>query len=85
VDRRKTGSKHHVIVDASGIPLAATVARANAHDVTQLMPLVEAIPPINGEVGTPLTKPKTVMGDRGYDSDPHRQKLSGQGIATRIA
>ena len=85
MDRRKTGSKHHLAVDAGGIPLATTVTGANAHDVTQLMPLVEAIPPIRDEVGAPLAKPQTVMGDRGYDSDPHRQKLSGQGIATQIA
>lgn len=49
------------------------------------MPLVEAIPPIRGVPGAPLTKPQSVMGDRGYDSDPHRQKLWGQGIATQIA
>jgi hypothetical protein len=49
------------------------------------MPLVEAIPSIKGVAGAPLTKPQSVMGDRGYDSDPHRQKLSGKGIATQIA
>lgn len=53
--------------------------------MTQLVPLVEAIPPIKGVPGAPLTKPKSVMGDRGYDSDPHRQKLSGKGIKTQIA
>jgi transposase len=25
------------------------------------------------------------MGDRGYDSDPHRMTLSGRGVATAIA
>ena len=35
--------------------------------------------------GTPLTKPQVVMGDRGYDSGPHRMALSCKGIATRIA
>jgi transposase len=53
--------------------------------VTQLLPLVEAIPPIAGQVGAPLRKPRQVMGDRAYDSDPHRRKLSVRGIATAIA
>lgn len=32
-----------------------------------------------------MRKPGEVMGDRGYDSDPHRMELSGRGIATAIA
>jgi transposase len=38
VDRRKPGSKHHVITDAGGIPLAVSLTGGNRHDVTQLMP-----------------------------------------------
>jgi len=53
--------------------------------VTQLIPLVDAIPPIGGKPGAPLRVPKLVMGDRGYDSDPHRMRLSGKAIATCIA
>ena len=85
MDRRKAGSKHHLAVDADGTPLACLLTAANRHDVTQLIPLVDAIPPIRGKVGAPLRKPAQVMGDRGYDSDPHRMKLSCRGIATAIA
>jgi transposase len=85
VDRRKRGSKHHLAVDADGVPLACVLTAANRNDVTQLIPLVDAIPPVRGKVGAPLTKPKEVTGDRGYDSDPHRLTLSGRGIATSIA
>ena len=53
--------------------------------MTQLIPLVDAIPPIHGKPGAPLRKPKEVMGDRAYDSDPHRMTLSCRGIATAIA
>jgi transposase len=53
--------------------------------VTQLLPLVDAIPPISGRVGAPLRKPRKVMGDRAYDSDPHRMTLSGRGIGTEMA
>jgi hypothetical protein len=85
VDRAKRGSRHHLAVDAGGVPLACTLTGANAHDVTQLIPLVDAIPPVRGRPGAPLRRPKCVMGDRGDDSDPHRMTLSGRGIRTRIA
>jgi hypothetical protein len=42
------GPKHHVITDAGGISLAATLTGGNRHDVTQLIPLIEAIPPVRG-------------------------------------
>jgi hypothetical protein len=53
--------------------------------VTQLVPLVEKIPPIGGKPGAPLQKPEQVMGDRGYDSDKHRMELSCKNIPTQIA
>lgn len=58
---------------------------ANRHDVTQLIPLVDAIPPIKGKPGAPLRKPKEVMGDRAYDDDNRRMTLSCRSIATAIA
>jgi transposase len=74
-----------VAVDANGTPLAVILTAANRHDVTQLLPLVDAIPAIRGKPGRPLSKPKEVMGDRGYDSDPHRAALADRGIATVLA
>ena len=74
-DRRKLGSKHHLITDAQGIPLAAILTGANRHDVTQLLPLVEAIPAIRGQRGRPRQRPDQVHGDRAYDSEPHRRAL----------
>jgi hypothetical protein len=41
VDRARTGSKHHLLVDASGIPLAVSLTGGNRNDVTQLPPLIE--------------------------------------------
>ena len=67
------------------MPLAATLTGANAHDVTQLLPLVDAIPAIRGRVGAPLRKPRAVMGDRAYASEAHRMKLSARAIATEVA
>jgi transposase len=53
--------------------------------VTQLIPLVDAIPSIRGKAGAPLHKPDEVMGDRGYDSEPYRKQLAERRIATRLA
>ena len=79
------GSKHHVITDANGIPFAVKVTGANRHDVTQLLPLVESIPPIAGKVGRPRKRPDCVQGDRTYDSQPHRDALRKLGIDSVLA
>ncbi len=85
VDRRKAGSKHHLITDANGVPLACLLTGANRHDVTQLLPLVEAIPPLRGKRGRPRRRPDTLLTDRGYDSQPHRRTLRARGIRPIIA
>jgi transposase len=84
-DRGKTGSKHHVLTDATGIPLATTLTGANTHDVTQLLPLVDGIPPVAGKVGRPRCRPECIQGDRGYDSQPHRDELRRRGMASNLA
>jgi transposase len=75
VDRRKRGSKHHLLTDAQGTPLAIELTAANRHDITQLLKLVEAIPPVRGKPGHPRRRPKRLQADRGYDSEPHRRAL----------
>jgi transposase len=65
--------------------LAALLTGANAHDVTQLVPLVEAIPPVRGKQGRPRRRPDSLYGDRGYDSDPHRRALRARRIAPKLA
>lgn len=84
-DRRKAGSKHHLLTEAHGIPLVARLTAANRNDISELLPLVDAIPPLRGRPGRPVTKPDLVQGDRGYDSQPHRDQLAHRGIATQLA
>jgi transposase len=84
-DRGKLGSKHHVITDAQGIPLAALLTGANRPDVTQLLPLVEAIPPVRGQRGRPRRRPDQVLGDRTYDWEPHRRALRSLRIGSVLA
>nr|WP_236573680.1 IS5 family transposase [Streptomyces sp. GS7] len=85
VDRGRPGSKHHVICDAAGIPLAVTLTGGNRSDVTQLMPLLEAIPSIRGKRGRPRKRPKEVYADRGYDHDCYRRQVWAKGIKPVIA
>lgn len=58
---------------------------ANDHDVTQLLALVDAMPPLRGRPGRPARKPHVVQGDRGYDSQPHRDQLAARGIRSLLA
>lgn len=67
------------------MPLAALLTGANTHEVTQLVPLVEAIPPVRGKRGRPRRKPERVYGDRGDDSNPHRDSLRARGITPVLA
>jgi transposase len=85
VDRRKKGSKHFVVTDAHGTPLAATVTAANYPDVKELEHAVDSIPPVRGKPGRPKRRPRELYGDRGFDSDPHRRALRRRGIRPRIA
>ncbi|WP_454742759.1 IS5 family transposase [Cupriavidus necator] len=84
-DRARPGSKHHIATDANGIPVAAILTGANCNDVTQLLPLVDAIAPIRGVRGRPLQKPEAIYADRGYDSERHRQELRERGITPGLA
>jgi IS5 family transposase len=67
------------------VPLAITLTGANANDITQLLALLDAVPPVRGKVGRPRRRPKRVQGDRAYDSNPHRQKLRARGIQPILA
>jgi hypothetical protein len=48
VDRGKPGSKYHLLIDASGLPLAVGLSAANAHDSQLLEPMVDAVPAVIG-------------------------------------
>jgi transposase len=85
VDRAKTGSKHHLIVDAHGIPLAITLTGGNRNDVTQLLPLIDGVGPVTGKNGRPRQRSERVLADRGYDHDKYRRELRNRGVKPVIA
>ena len=65
----ETGTKHTLLVDRHGVPLAIRTAGANASDHTQIIPLVLDFPKVGGKPGRPKELPDELYADRGYDSD----------------
>ena len=57
----------------------------NRNDLTQLIPLVDAVPPIRGRRGRPRRRPRELLADRGYNHDKYRRQLRARGITPRIA
>jgi len=75
-DRGRPGSKHHAVVDAHGVPLAAITTAANTPDVTALPAVVDAIPAVRPKRrGRRKRRPKKLYADRAYDSEPHRRRM----------
>ena len=74
-----------MITEAHGIPLAVSLTGGNRNDVTQLMPLIAAVPPVRGRRGRPRQRPDAVYADRGYDHDKYRRQVRGKGIKPVIA
>ncbi|WP_432178677.1 IS5 family transposase [Streptomyces sp. NBC_00063] len=85
VDRRKTGSKHHLICDGKGTPLHVITTAANVNDITQTLDLVDGIPPVAGRPGRPRRRPESVPGDKAYDSKAVRRQLRHRRILPVIS
>jgi transposase len=62
-----------------------SVTGGNRNDVTQLMPLIDKIPPVRGRVGRPRRRPDELLADRGYDHDKYRRLVRAKGIKPVIA
>ncbi|CAJ2833183.1 ISJP4 transposase [Burkholderia pseudomallei] len=82
---RRRSSRTCAATEANGTPIAAILTGANRNDVTQRIPVIEAIEPINGVRGRPLSRPKRVYADRGYGRDEYRRIRHARGIPPSIA
>jgi transposase len=85
VDRRRPGTKHTVMVNKAGVPLAIRSAGANASDHTQILPVILDFPKVAGVPGRPKELPDDAYADRGYDSEATRALLRWLGIEPHIA
>jgi len=83
-DRGKPGSKHHLLTDRKGVPLAVVLTAANVHDSKVFEELVDAVEPIKRPGrGRPRKRPKKLHADKAYDFPRCRVVLRGHGIARR--
>jgi transposase len=69
-----------VVVDGQGIPLGSHIDSATPAEVTLVDKALDNIRVHNGRKGRPKTRPKRLVGDKGYDSDPLRESLGKRGI-----
>ncbi|CAM5592162.1 hypothetical protein Sgou_42870 [Streptomyces gougerotii] len=67
------------------MPLAVTLTDGNRNDVTQLIPLLQSVPPVRGKRGRPRRRPDIVLGDRGYDHGKFRRLAWYLGVKLLIA
>lgn len=62
VDRGKFGSKIHLIIERTGLPLSVGISGANLNDSQALQPLVRGIPPIRSRRGPVAARPGKIHG-----------------------
>ncbi|MFH9353136.1 transposase [Kitasatospora sp. NPDC017646] len=80
-DRRQAPPDHR----RRRIPLKVITTEANVNDVTETLALVDGVPPVAGRVGHPRKRPDTLLGAKGYDSNPNRKELRRGGILPAIS
>jgi transposase len=61
------------------------VSGGNHGDILELLPLVDAIPPVRGKRGRPRRRPRRLLGDGAYHSRRHRHELRARGIRPAVS
>jgi len=69
-----------VVVDGQGVPLGNHLASASPSEVTLLEETLSTIAVPRQGRGRPRKNPQRLIADKGYDSDPLRERLAQRGI-----
>ena len=77
--KRGKGTKWMVLVDGGGLPLGVRLESASPGEVTFAEATLAEVK-VPRPKGRPRQKPKRVIADRAYDSDPLRERLGKRGI-----
>jgi transposase len=85
VDRAKPGSKLHLAVEATGLPLSLLVTVANTNDAVVFEALLEDLPTVRTPAGGRRCRPVKCHADKAYDHRRCRAYLTRRGIKVRIA
>ena len=64
VDRAKRGSKLHLAVEGTGLPLSVLVTAANTNDAVVFEALLEDLPTVRTPAGGRRCRPAKVQGDK---------------------
>ena len=72
--KRGKGTKWMVLVDGEGLPLGVRLESASPNEVTLAEATLNEVR-VPRPKGRPRQKPKRVIADRAYDSDPLRERL----------
>ncbi|WP_374101830.1 transposase [Streptomyces sp. MC1] len=85
VDRGRAGSKHHLITDGHGTPLAVILTGGSRGRHHPAPAPAGRRPTGRGRCGRPSRRAVTLYADRGYDHDKYRRPLRQRGIRSAIA
>jgi transposase len=85
VDRGKPGSKLHLAVDGSGLPLSVLVTGANTNDAVVFEALLDDLPLVRTPARRRRCRPDKCHADKAYDHRRCRAYLTRRGIKVRIA
>jgi transposase len=77
---RGKGMKLVLAVERHGTPLGVYVCSAKPSEHHVAEPVLAAIKVPRDGRGRPRSKPRRVIADKGYDSDPLRQRMQRRGI-----
>lgn len=80
-DRGKLGTKRHILSDGRGVPIAAEVSAANAHDKTMAVEVTDSIVVERPE---PTETEQHLCTDKGYDYDDIREAMADRGYIVHI-
>ena len=65
-----------VVVDGQGVPIGADLDSASPSEIKLLQPTIEKIAVPRKGGGRPRQNPVRIIADKGYNSDPLRERLS---------
>src|SRR5436305_2642580 len=71
-DRGKRGTKYHIATDGDGVPVACAATAANVNDTLLFERLFLTAFAVVAKIGT-------VLADKGYDAEPHRELCRASG------
>lgn len=81
-DRGKSGTKRHLLTEATGLPTSVVVTGANRHDKTQVEAVFESMP-VLAPCPTPQ-EPQHFCADKGYDYRDVRSLIGSRSMTASI-